>query len=74
MNERTLINSIELQLGKRAVKMEDRFYEDLGAESIDMLHIIVEIESQTGIFIPEEMIPELITVQDLYHYVTNRQK
>jgi acyl carrier protein len=74
MDERALIMCIERQLGKRSVKTEDRFYEDLGTESIDMLHIIAEIESQTGIAVPEEMIPEFKTVLDLHHFIQNRQK
>ena len=73
MNEKELIRCIELQLGRRAVRTEDRFQEDLGAESIDMLHIIAEIESRTGIFIPEEMIPEFTSVQILYQYLKKQQ-
>jgi acyl carrier protein len=72
MNERSLISCVEVQLGRRAVKLEDRFYEDLGAESVDMLHIMVAVESLTGIFIPEEVIPEFATVQDLFNYIKMR--
>jgi acyl carrier protein len=74
MDERALIRSIERQLGRRAVKPEDRFYEDLGAESIDMLHIVTNIESLTGMNIPEEKIPGFRTVQDLIFYIQNREK
>lgn len=73
MKEEFLIRCIERQLGQKSVRKEDRFIEDLGAESIDMLHIIVEIESQTGIFVPEEVIPDLITVKDLFEYINNHQ-
>lgn len=73
MKEEFLIRCIERQLGQKSVRKEDRFIEDLGAESIDMLHIIVEIESQTGIFVPEEVIPDLIKVKDLFEYINNHQ-
>ena len=73
MNEESLIRCIERQLGRKSVKTEDRFIDDLGAESIDMLHIMADIESQTGIFIPEEVIPDLTSVKDLYEYINSRQ-
>lgn len=74
MNPELLIHWIELQLGCKRVKIYDRFYEDLGAESIDMLHLMVMIEENTGIFIPEELIPELKTVQKLYEYILEAEK
>lgn len=49
--------------------MEDRFLEDLGAESIDMVNLAVMIEEQTGLFIPVESVPDLSTVQDMYNYI-----
>ena len=74
MDEEGLIRCIELRLGMKGVKMDDRFYEDLGAESIDMVHIAVTVESQTGVFIPEEIFPELGTVRILYEYIRTRQQ
>ena len=69
MNKDTLIQWVELQLGHKNVKLKDRFYEDLNATSIDMVNLAVVIETNTGIFIPEESIPELKTVGDLYDYI-----
>ena len=73
MNRDTLLQGIELQLGRKKVNMEDRFYEDLAAESIDMLHLVAMVEEETGIFIPEEQIAVLTTVQDLYDYILREQ-
>ena len=69
MNQELLIKYVELQLGQKGVKMEDRFLEDLGAESIDMVHLAVMIEEQTGLFIPIETVPDLNTVRDMYNYI-----
>lgn len=60
------------QLGIRHVKPEHRFYDDLGAASIDLVHLVVIIEEKTGLFIPEEVIPELETVADLHAYIQLR--
>jgi acyl carrier protein len=73
MKREALIQCVELQLGRKAVKMEDRFLEDLGIESIDMVFILASVESDTGLHIPEEVIHDLVTVQDLYDYI-NKHK
>jgi acyl carrier protein len=49
--------------------MSDRFIEDLGAESLDLVNLAVVIEEQTGIFVAVEAVPELNTVQDFYDYL-----
>lgn len=69
MNQQTLLQTVELQLGRKNVSLKDRFYEDLEAESIDMINLIVNIEEQTGLFIPEDVIPEFKTVGELYKYI-----
>lgn len=69
MKQEILIKCVELQLGQKGVKMEDRFQEDLGAESMDMVHLAVLVEEQTGLFLAVETMPELDTVQDLYNYI-----
>ena len=71
MNSCELKQCVELQLGRKAVKMEDRFIEDLGMESIDMVHILASIESISGLFIPEDVIPDFKTVKDLYDYINS---
>lgn len=73
MNHETLLRWIELQLGRKKVELNDRFYEDLAAESIDMLHLAVMVEEHTGIFIPEENMADFKTVQDLYDFILEEQ-
>ena len=72
MKQELLIKCVELQLGQKGVKMEDRFQEDLGAESMDMVHLAVMLEEQTGLFLPVESMPELDTVQDMYDYILSQ--
>jgi acyl carrier protein len=74
MKSEALIKCVELQLGRKAVKMEDRFIEDLGAESIDIVFILATVESDTGLHIPEEVIPDLETVKDLFNYIHTHQR
>ena len=57
---------VGLQLGQSTVNPEDRLYEDLGAESMDIVNLAVALEDRFGVFIPEEDLADLRTVQDVY--------
>jgi acyl carrier protein len=69
MTQEQLLLIITQQLGKRRVNMGDDFQDDLGASSLDMVHIMAVVEEQFGVFVPEEMIPEMHTPQDLFQYI-----
>ena len=73
MERESLLKMVGIQLGRRKVRIEDRFFEDLNAESVDMVNLAANIEERTGIFIPEEIIPELKTVKDLESYLLSQQ-
>lgn len=73
MNRDLLIRCVELQLGQKGVKMGDRFQEDLGAESLDMVQLAVRIEEETGLFMPVESMPEINTVEDMYNYILSQR-
>ena len=60
---------VALQFGLTAVLPEERLYEDLGAESMDLVNLAVAIEDRYQIFIPEEKLAELRTVGDVYTLV-----
>ncbi len=56
---------VAVQLGRVAVRREDRLIEDLGAESADLVNLAAAIDDRFGIFIPEEELAEIRTVADL---------
>ena len=55
-----------LQLGVDSAGPGDRLLEDLGAESADLLNLIVAVEDRYGIAIGEEDVAVVGTVEDLY--------
>ena len=63
---------VSLVLGSRTVGNDDRFLEDLGAESVDLMNIIVAVEEKYGIFIKESEIPALQTPAALCALVKSR--
>jgi acyl carrier protein len=62
--------TVGLVLGRRDVKPEHRMVEDLGAESADILNIMVTLEKKYGVTIDETEMTGVATVQDLYRLVT----
>lgn len=72
MNETaTKINSIiaeKLHIDSTEINSQSTL-QDLGADSLDMVDIIMKIEEEFGIEINDEEIEKLHNVQDLINYV-----
>ena len=51
---------------------DTRFEYDLGCDSLDMVDIIMKIEREFNISIPDNDIPNINTIQELIDYVTKR--
>lgn len=60
---------VAVQLGRRSVGENDRFVEDLGAESLDVVNIIAAVEDRWGITIDESDVPDLPTAAALHAHV-----
>ena len=63
------------QLGVRAedVKPEASFIEDLGADSLDTVELVMALEEEFDIEIPDEEAEKITTVQSAIDYVQNNQ-
>jgi acyl carrier protein len=59
------------QLGVNAdqVKPEAKMIEDLGADSLDAVELVMAIEEEFGIEVPDEEAEKLISVGDIISYV-----
>jgi acyl carrier protein len=51
------------------VTLDARFREDLEADSLDLVELIMEFEEQTGLTISDEAAQQLKTVGDVLDYV-----
>ncbi|ACL33225.1 acyl carrier protein [Glaesserella parasuis] len=63
------------QLGAKAedVKPETSFIEDLGADSLDTVELVMALEEEFDIEIPDEEAEKIATVQSAIDYVQNNQ-
>ena len=63
-----LIEQLHVKEGT-AVTPETRIKEDLGADSLDILQLLMTLEEQRGITIPDEALATFETVGDIVDYL-----
>lgn len=51
---------------------DTKIAEDLGADSLDIVEILMDIESEYGIEIPDEDIESIKTIGDAAEYIQNK--
>ena len=63
------------QLGVEAddVTIESTFIDDLGADSLDIVGLIMAFEEEFSIEIPDEAAEKIKTVQDVVNYIDQNQ-
>ena len=59
----------QLSMDAAEIKPESRLIEDLKADSLDVVGMIVDMETEFGIEIPDEDLPKLRTVADVIAYI-----
>ena len=64
------------QLGKteEEISPESSFIEDLGADSLDLVELIMSMEDEFGLEISDEDAESIITVQDAVTFILERKK
>ena len=63
----------KLGVEEDAIKMEAHFVNDLGADSLDTVELIMELEEEFGIEIPDEDAENIMTVGAAVDYVEKTQ-
>ena len=66
------IVSDKLNIDKGTVTLSSRFQEDLGADSLDIVELLMEIEEAFGVSIPDEESEKLKTVGDALKYIKEK--
>lgn len=62
---------IAKQLGVEEATIDEKtnIMDDLGADSLDIVEMLMAIEENFGVTVPDEVIPSLKTVGDIMEYV-----
>lgn len=64
----------QLGVNKDQVTPETSFINDLGADSLDTVELVMEFEEQFKIHIPDEDAEKIETVGDAMRYIEGKQK
>lgn len=64
----------KLGVEEAEVKPEASFTNDLGADSLDTVELIMEFEKQFGVTIPDDKAETIKTVGDAIAYITENSK
>ena len=65
-----IIDKLGVDDGK--ITMEAKFIDDLGADSLDTVELIMQFEEEFGIEIPDEEAQSLLSVRQAVDYITNK--
>jgi acyl carrier protein len=70
MEEIIIKNLMEqLELERDEITSDSRFIEDFSMDSLDMVEMLIDLEKQTGIKIPNEEVKDIHTVGELVAYL-----
>ena len=61
--------SSQLNIDEEEIKMESSFMNNLGADSLDIVELIMELEEKFDIEIPDEDVEKIATVGDIVEYI-----
>lgn len=66
------IVALQLGLGEEDVVSDVSFVDDLGADSLDLVELIMALEEEFDMEIPEEDAERFTTVQDVVGYLSDK--
>ena len=77
MNENEIFEKVKLivkeQLGvdEENIKMDSTFIDDLSADSLDIVELVMNLEEEFDINIPDNDAEVIVTVGDVVNYIKN---
>jgi acyl carrier protein len=76
-NVETKVKSIiaeQLGVSEGEIKIESSFVEDLGADSLDIVELVMAMEEEFDVEIPDDQAENIKTVKDAVDYINNHKK
>jgi acyl carrier protein len=76
-NVETKVKSIiaeQLGVAEGEIKIESSFVEDLGADSLDIVELVMAMEEEFDVEIPDDQAENIKTVKDAVDYINNHKK
>ncbi len=74
MKEIIIKNLMEqLDLEENEIKMDSKFVDDFEMDSLDMVEMLIDLEKETDIKIPNEDVKDIATVGELIAYLEKKK-
>ena len=70
--QKIVADQLNVELEK--VQMDTNFVEDLNADSLDQVELIMAVEDEFGIEVPDEVVQEIRTVGDIVKVLEDNGK
>ena len=67
------ILSKQLRVPAEKITLDSQIKKDLGADSLDILQLLMRIEDQYGIVIPDQALATFNTVRDVVSYLEQQE-
>ena len=64
----------QLRIAPERVTLDAQIKKDLGADSVDILQLLMRLEDDYGIVIPDQELTKFETVNDVVTFLDNLQK
>lgn len=61
----------QLGIDETEITLDAQFKEDLGADSLDLMEMVMSLEDEYGIEIPVEELEQIETIGDLVEYLAS---
>ncbi len=61
----------QLDIEEDQVTMESNIAEDLGADSLDVVDLVMSIEDEFDLEVPDDQVENIKTVGDIVNYIEN---
>ena len=62
----------KLGVNETQITLEAKFIDDLGADSLDTVELIMQFEEEFGIEIPDEDAEKILSVQEALDYISKQ--
>ena len=62
----------QLGVKQEEIKPESSFVNDLGADSLDIVELVMALEEEFGVEIPDEDAEKMVTVGDAMRYIESK--
>ena len=68
------ILSNQFDVAEDTITLDTNIADDLGADSLDVVDMLMSLEDEFNVEIPDEEIENIKTVGDIVHFIENKQE